>query len=403
MPLAFENSHSDGTPFDCENSHSDGTPFDCENSHSDGTQLRRLYIKLSLRNGGLVGLALGLGAWLPQAITLSTAHVRLVYPPLILGLLALLLLGSLAGWLTARRDSGLWSGLVWFLAGGLMTWTIGHLPYEGYNLAVWLIDRRFWGLPIYPFDPAAQARLMMVGFFTVILLTILGLLQDYRLQSVRLETEAGGRMSSRAWFLLLLPLPLVFGVGLIADNLINSPARVAHQLVHKTIRTGRTYSGDLFELGLEQGINYNAISGVRDQLSANYSSFSGEVSLGRANMVIIVTHFDNDAWINCRVTANQLFHCSDASLPYRLGFPALLATGETPEDCRQCTIKISDEQRDWFLARGENWSGLPHVTRLAQWGSYVLMKAQSSTNDFGVECLFRGISPVTLDHCREMN
>ncbi|MCP4518128.1 MAG: hypothetical protein GY824_23215, partial [Delftia sp.] len=236
---------------------------------------------------------------------------------MVLGLPALLLLGGLAGWLAAWRDNGPWGGLVWFLAAGFMTWTIGHLPYEGRSLAVWLIDRRFWGLPIYSFDPAAQARLMMVGFFVVLLLTVLGLLQDYRLQSVRLET--GGRMSSRAWFLLPLPLPLVFGVGLIADNLIHSPARAAHRLVHKAIRVGRTYSGDLFAFGLEQGVNYNAISGVRDQLSADYSSFTGEVSLGTANMVIVVTHFDNDAWINCRVTANQLFHCSDASPPYRLG------------------------------------------------------------------------------------
>jgi hypothetical protein len=183
---------------------------------------------------------------------------------------------------------------------------------------------------------------------------------------------------------------------------MNSPARVAHQLVHKAIRVGRTYPGDLFELGLEKGVNYNAIAGVRDQMSANYSSFIGEVNLGAANTVIVVTHFDNDAWINCRVTANQLFHCYDASLPYRLGFPALLTTGETPEDCRQCTIQVSDEQRDWLLAQSKNWSDLPHVTRLAQWGSYVLMEAQSPTNEFGVECLFRGISPVTLDHCREI-
>lgn len=367
-----------------------------------GIQLRRLYAKLGLWNGWLIGLALAVGAWMPQAVTLSTAHVQLVYPSLILGLLALLSLGGLAGWLAAWRDSGLWGGLVWFLVAGCMTWTIGHLLYEGRSLIVWLANRRFWGLPIYPFSPAAQARLMMAGFFIVLLLTILGLLQHYRLESVRSETEADGRMSSRAWFLLVLPLPLVFGAGLIADNLMNSPVRVAHRLVHKAIHISRTYPGDLFELGLEKGINYSAISGVRDQMSANYSSFIGEVNLGTANTVIVVTHFDNDAWINCRVTANQLFHCYDASPPYRLGFPALLATGETPEDCRQCTVQVSDAQRDWLLAQSKNWSDLPHVTRLAQWGSYVLMEAQSPTDGSGVECLFRGISPVTLDHCREI-
>ncbi len=365
-------------------------------------QLQQLYVKLGVRNGWLIGLALALGAWTPQAMTLSTAHARLVYPPLILGLLALLSLGSLAGWLAAKRSSGLWGGLVWLLAAVLMTWTVGHLPYEGHSLTVWLIDRRFWGLPIYSFSPAAQARLMMVGFFIVLLLTILGLLQDYRLQSVRSETESGGRMNSQAWFLLILPLPLVFAVGLVADNLMNSPTRVAHRLVDQAIQIGRTYPGDLFELGMENGINYNAVSGVRDQMSANYSSFIGEVNMGAANTVIVVTHFDNDTWINCRVTADQLFHCYDASLPYQVGFPALLVTGETPEDCRQCTVKVSDEQRNWLLAQSKNWHDSPRVTRLAQWGSYVLMEARSPTDGSGVECLFRDISPVTLDHCREI-
>lgn len=364
-------------------------------------QLRRLYVRLGSRNGWLVGLALALGAWTPQAVALSAAHVRLVYPSLILGTLVLMSLGGLAGWLAARRGSGPWGGLVWFLAAGLMTWTIGHLPYEGQSLIAWLADRRFWGLPIYPFTPAAQARLMMVGFFIVLSLTILGLLQDYRLESIRSEIGADGRLGSRAWFLLVLPLPLVFGAGLIADNLMNSPTRVAHQLVHKAIRIGRTYPGDLFQLGLETGINYNAISGVRDQLSANYSSFTGEVNLGAANTVVVVTHFDNGAWINCRVTANQLLHCYDASPPYRLGFPALLATGETPQDCRRCTVQVNDEQRDWLLAQSANWEDSPYVTRLAQWGSYVLMQARSPTDGFAVECLFHGISPVRLDHCRE--
>jgi len=364
-------------------------------------QLRRLSLKLGLRNGLLIGLALALGAWAPEAIALSTAHVRLVYPSLILGLAALMLLGGLGGWLAAWRGSASWGGLVWFLSAGLMTWAIGHVPYEGSSLIAWLADRRFWGLSIFPFSSAAQARLMMAGFFVVLLLAVLGLLQGYRLDGVASETDADGHMGGRAWFGLVLPVPLVFGAGLIADNLINSPLRVAPQLVHEAIRTGRTYPGDLFELSLERGVNYNAIAGVRDQMSASYSLNLGQVDLGTANSIVVVAHFDNAAWINCRVTADQLFHCYDASPPYRQGFLALLATGETPEDCRECTVKVSDEQRAWLLERGKSFAGLPHVTRLAQWGSYVWMRAESPAKDYAVDCLFRGISPVRLDHCRE--
>jgi hypothetical protein len=364
-------------------------------------QTRRLSLRLGLRNGLLIGLALALGAWALDAILLSTSHVRLFYPSLLLGCLALLLLGGLGGWLVAWSGSAFAGGLIWLLVAGLMTLVVGHVPYEGRSLTVWLADRRSWGLPIYPFSPDAQARLVMAGFFVVLLLVILGFLQNYRLESTGLEVDANGRMSARAWFLLVLPLPLVLGVGLLANNFVNSPLRVAPQLVHEAIRTGRTYPGDLFELS-QRGINYNAISGVRDQMSASYSLSIGSVDLGVASTIFVVADFDNGAWINCRVVADQLSHCYDASPPYQQGFSALLTTGETPEDCPRCTVKVNDEQRAWLLARGENFAGLPLLTRLAQWGSYVLMRAESPDSDYAVECLFKGISPVRLERCQEV-
>ena len=365
-------------------------------------QLRRLSLRLGWRNGLLIGLALALGAWALDAISLGPSHVRLLYPTLLLGCLVLLLLGALGGWLAALLGHALAGVVAWALAAVLMTWTIGHLPYEGRSLIAWLADRRFWGLPVFPFSDSAQIRLMMAGFFVVFLLTILGLLQDYRLEGIRSEVNADGRLDSRAWFLLSLPLPLVLGVGLIADNLINSPLRVPPRLVHEAIRTGRTYPGDLFELSLERGVNYNAIAGVRNQMSADYSLSIGSVDLGAANTIFVVAHFDNGAWINCRVVAGQLSFCYDASPPYQRGFPALLTTGETPEGCPSCYIGVSDGQRAWLVARGENFAGSPRVSRLAQQGSYVLMRAESPGGGYALECLFHGISPVRLERCQEV-
>jgi hypothetical protein len=359
----------------------------------------RLTRRLGLRNGLLIGIALALGTWIYQAISLCLAHVQAACVPLLLGFFALTLLGGLAGWLSAWRDSAPQGALVWFLLACAMTWIVGHAPHEGRNLSIWLADRRFWGLPIYSYGPAARARLLMAGFFVVLLLTILGLLQSQRLEGIASETDARGRLGARAWLLLCLPLPFVLVAGLIADDLVNSPERAAVRLVHEAIRTGRTYAGDLFELSLQRGVNYNAVAGVRDLMAGNYSLLVGEATLGAANSFVVVAQFDNDAWIDCRVTAGQLLNCYDASPPYRLGFPALLASGQTPQDCRECSIEASDKQRDWLRAHGESWAGSPRVTRLAQWGSYVLMQALSPTGDDAVECLFSGLSPVTLDRC----
>lgn len=362
---------------------------------------RRLWRRLGLGSGLLIGLALALGTWALDAVALSTAHVRAVYPSLLLGALALTLLGALAGWLASLRDSALWGALVWFVAAGTMVWTVGHLPYEGRSLLVWLADHRFWGLPIYAFSAAARARMLMAAFFVVLCLAILGLLQNYRLEGIAAETDARDRLTLRAWVLMLLPLPIVFAAGLAADSLVNSPERTALSLVHEAIRTGRTYPGDLFELSLKRGVNYNAIAGVRDRMSEHYALSTGEVSLGRANSIVVVADFDNGAWIRCQVTADQLFHCSDASLPYTQGLAALLTTGEMPPDCRACTVKVEDAQRAWLLAQHQRWLDEPRISRQAQWGSHVLMRAESPAGDHAVECLFRGLSPVLLVGCWE--
>jgi len=365
-------------------------------------QMQRLFLRLGLRNGLLIGLALALGAWAPDAILLGVSHVRLLYPSLLLGCLALVLLGGLGGWLAALLGRAFAGGVTWLVVAGLMSWTIGHLPYEGRSLTVWLADHRSWGLPIYPFSSPAQLRLVMAAFFIVLLLVILGLLQNYRLEGISSETDRDGRMSGRGWFLLALPLPLVLGVGLIANVLVNSPVRVAPQLVYEAIRTGRTYSGDLFELSLERGVNYNAIAGVRDLMSAHYSLSIGEVELGAANTIFVVADFDTGAWINCRVVGEQLSHCYDASPPYQRGFAALLTIGQTPEDCPECAVKVSDEQRAWLLARSENLAGSPRLTRLAQWGRFVLMRAESPGGDYALECLFKGLGLVRLERCWEV-
>ncbi len=367
---------------------------------SRDTQARRLSLRLGLWNGFLIGLALALGTWGVEAVALMGVPLQLLYARLLLGCLMLLLLGGLGGWLAAMFEGALAGGLVWFGVAILIVLTIGHLPYEGHSAVVWLTDPRFWGVSILPFSPPAQVRLLMAGFFVVILLLVLGLIQDLRLEMIRAEINAESRLDSRAWFLLALPLPLVLGVGLIADNLVNQPLRVAPQLVHEAIRTGRTYSGDLFKLSVERSLNYNAIAGVRSQMSEHYTLQIGEAELGAVQTVFVVAHFDNGAWINCRVVADQLSHCYDAIPPYQRGFAALIA-GESVEDCPECFIRVSAPQREWFAARRDRFARSPVITRLAQWGSYVLSRAESPDGGYAIECLFHGISPVKLELCRE--
>jgi hypothetical protein len=354
-------------------------------------------LKLGLGYGLLIGFALALGAWALEIVSLAGLPVRLRYLPLLPGLLALLVLGGLAGLLTARSRSSIGGLIIWAVAAFLMNWVIGHTPYEGYNFAVWLADRRFWGLPVRPFQEGAEARLWLSSFFIVLLLAIMGLLQDYRLEGFGRRLSARGRLETGAWITLLLPLPLVVAAGLVADNFVNRPLRAAPQVVHQAIGTSLAYSGDLFQLSLAEGLNYNALAGFQDDMSASYQLSIGEIDLP-AQTVFVVSHFDNGFWMNCRVAGTALTFCYDASQPYVEGFSTLLTTGEQPEDCPACRFRVTDELKAWLQEHSTNLQQ-PEITRVGQWGNYVLMRAQAPDAGSAIACRFRGTSPIYLEAC----
>ncbi len=358
--------------------------------------------RLGLLNGGLIGLALALGALGPGALVAGGAVAPLWYAGLVSGLIALVVLAGLTGWVTAFLRKTALSLLLWMAAGVGITTVLGHLPYEGNTLMAWLLDRRFWGLPLFPFSPAALARQVMAGFFIFLALAILGLLYLHRLEGIADACTADQRLTARAWLLLLLPLPLLFGVGLIADNLAYQPVRRALGLTDQVIRTARTYDGDLFALSIERGVNYNAAAAVRHLLSPSYTLSIGEIELGAAGTVFVVAHFDNGAWVNCRIVADQVSFCWDASPAYLRGLPALLA-GQTVADCPECTVAVDAAARTSLEAQQARFAEPPQVHRLAQQGSYVWMRAESLAGDQAVDCLLQGITPVRLVECRAVS
>lgn len=369
----------------------------------DETTEHRTIWRLGLLNGALIGLVLALGAWLPQALAWLRLPMQAPLLVLLPGILTLVLLGAGAGWLAARAGKALLGAIIWCLASVAMVWTLGHLPYEGQNTIIGALDGNFRGLSIYPFSPAAQVRMLLAGFFIVLVLTILGLVQGYRLEMIRGEITPGAGLTGNGWFLVLLPLPFVLALGIVADNLVNRPYRIAPQMVNEVIDTGRSFEGSLFDLSRETGVNYNAIAGLREQMSAGYTLQITAADLASQSLTA-TAHFDNGAWIDCRVILDpkQVASCYDAHLPYVDGFSRLL-TGASFDDCRGCFVKVSDEERRWLADHQQGWQGAPVISLLGQWGNYVWMQASAPGGDFGVKCLFQGLSPVTLVKCQELS
>ncbi len=359
------------------------------------------YRKLSLVNGLLIGAALALGSWGLEAIRLIGLPVENAYTSLILCSLALLALCGFTGWLTGRLAIAWLTVILWLLASIVSALIIGYQPYIGRTTAEWLADTRSWGLPIYTSQTITSSGLILGGLAIIITLTILALLQSYRLEQAVNELGENGRISARSWFALLLPMPFVALVALFSSSLQINPAAAAASAVYRGIEVARTTEGDLFQLGLEQGVNYGALNAVRDQLTEDYSLRVGEINPD-TSQTFILADFDSGAWINCRTINDQLSFCYDAEPPYTIGLASLIAGETPPEDCRGCEIQTDEEWAAWLQERASRLGPDPQIERLAQWGGFVLVEISSTDGDYAVECLFDKMSPVQLDHCQEV-
>ncbi|MCI0394654.1 MAG: hypothetical protein L0332_11065 [Chloroflexi bacterium] len=368
---------------------------------SEEQRQRVFYRRLGLLNGLALGLAIVLGVWGPQLAALSGIPAASAYASVIVAATLIFLLAGLIGWLTARIARGWITFLLWLATAAVIVVIIGYQPNQLRTLAIWLSDRRFWGLPIYPFLGGSVVALILAGFLMLLTLATLAILQDYRLEGIYSSLKSQKRPGCVTWFLLLLPLPLVVLAAYVTGNIVSgSYSSRTLWLVNEVIQTGRTYEGDLFALSRAEGINYDAIHGVRDQLEGNYTLFIGSVELETATTFVVV-HFDSGSWINCRVVNEQLSFCYDASLPYTIGLASLISGEPVPEDCRGCVPRVSDEWRAWLQERGGRFAGPPQVRRVTQQDSYVLMEAASTTGDYKLFCWFNGLTVVRIESCGE--
>jgi hypothetical protein len=318
---------------------------------------------------------------------------------------ALLAYTTAIGWLTARINRTPLTALFWFLSACVATLAIGYAPYSGGTVAVWISDPRFMGLPIFPFPfETAHATLAIIlgGILVMVSLTVLGLLQDSRLEGMAGEMGETPRWSRGAVIRLLLPVPLIALIAYLANNAIGGASWRDLAVVDHAVTVVTDYDGDLFALAQQRGTNYNALRGVRDMLSPGYSLATVQAQVSDVNPLrTVAVHFDNGSWIHCQFLAETLNFCYDAAPPFTTGFAARITGAPVAEDCRNCEARINEEWAGWLRERAGRFGGDPQIERLAQWGNYTLMEARSADGDYAITCRFIGARPVTIEECWE--
>lgn len=374
-------------------------PFSVDFSADDAPKQPR-YRRLSTLNGLLIGLAIGLGAWGVEALRIARLPVASYLPTLLLGIGLVVLLCGFVGWLTGRVAMTPFTVVMWAITAVISMLILGYLPYYGRTFATWLLDSRFWGRVVFPYTLEGRPAGMILGGLLIILaLTVLAFLQNYRMESVSSETDASGRLNSRGWLSLLLPLPVVFVVSMITQGVMANPAVAAIEVVNRAVSVAREYEGDLRLLDAGDGISYAALAQVHDQLRGDFT-----LSLVDANplnsTVIVGVDFSDGAWIYCRVINDQLSFCSDATPAYTVGLRSLLTGEPLPEECRGCALQADDAAAAWLVERRGRWGSDPTIERAAQQGSHVLMRITG--DDLVAECWIEGMTPTRLTSCVEV-
>lgn len=364
---------------------------------------QRILIWLGALNGLGTGLALSLGIWGAEIVRLANLPVVRPFGGIIVSGAILLLVSLLVGWLTAGLRKAPITVLAWGSTAVFTTLLIENTPTTMQTLSIWLADSRFWGLPLYPVPTnTSLTASVLSGIFLILAMFLLALFQETRLLSLGREFLGNKYPSLIAWLRFMVPLVMVAGVGALTSTLFSNPYGSSLNIVNQTIQVTRTYPGDLFALGLEDGISYAAINAVRDQLDGPYMLSVSTLDLETGTVIVMAT-FDNGAWIKCRLVYAQLSFCEDASPPYTTGLAHLLAGTPLPEDCVGCLPRVSPELSVWLSARQSQFSEPLIITRQAAEGSFVLMRAATVDGRDAIECWFSGQPQVKIDRCAEQS
>ena len=373
-------------------------PFELDLSATERHTLPA-YRRLGLLNGLLIGLALGLGAWGLEIIRVARLPLPLAVPALLFGVLLMTLLGGFVGWLSARIANTAVTAVLWLGAGLVAQLLLGYAPFFGRSVVVWFADPRFWGRQVFPNTLGGTTTgLILGGLLIFLVLGALALLQNYRLEGMVAETGRRGLPGGRAWWALLLPLPIVFLASLATSSVISNPAASAAEITHRAILQAQPIEGDLRDVPGVGNTGLLSLRPVQDRIDGPFTL--GIAGVDAATSTVIVTaDFDNGAWINCRVINGQLTFCYDAEPPFTTGLVSLVTGQPLPAECPGCTLQTTDAAAAWLTERRAQFGAQPTAERLAQWGNTVLMRVEGDA--LTAECWIEGVSPAVLTECGE--
>jgi|GEM_PF-272460 len=340
--------------------------------------------------GLVAGLALSIGMWGLDAYLLSQAHVGWAWLKLLIGAPFLLLVSAIAGWLTARFDSGLIGAIIWLLASLVMVWFASHVPFQGLSLLIGCLKPDLAGLDIYPFVESARARMSFLYIVVGVLMAIGG---GFEMFFVEAATRASS-WSSRLLNLLICML-IFIPVGLTVDNLINASLRAPLVSLNDLIQFGLQAEVTPVSIQEKRAMGLSSIASFGSRIHQSYSLYLGTYDPQSFSDSSIYVDF-NGEWGVCFAYGDRIMFCQLSKDRYIQRFACLAAS----EFTSGCEVRATEEIKDQVRKLAAQLAGEPaKFGVLSQAGSAVLLVEETSQGE-QFQCVFRETGDVVLDSCR---
>ena len=360
----------------------------------DSSEFRLTMLREKRRNGilfGMVaGLALSIGIWGMDAFILYQAHAGWAWLKFLIGTPFLLLVGGLAGWVTARYDNGMVGALTWLLTSLVVVWIASHVPFQALSWVVGVLKPDFAGLDIYPFVENVRGRMNFLYIVVGILMALGGGFEMFIVEAVTRASTWFAR-----FFNLLACMMIFLPVGLAVDNLMNATLREPMVAVNDVIQNGLKAETTPFTIQEKRDMGLSAIRPFGDLIHRPYRLYLGKYDPEDIAETSINVDFDG-VWATCFAIGNRTFFCQLSRDRYVKRFACLAAT----DFQSNCDVHATPEILAESKALADQLKGEPlNFGVLSQGGSAILLIEETSQGE-QLQCIFRETGDIVLDSCR---
>ena len=264
-------------------------------------------ISAKYRYGAWFGLFLGLGfavfTWGIDSYILSIHNGLLPWVKFIVGAVICMVIGAIAGWLSARANRPFYSVLIWLVAGSAFAWLTVNLPLLILPKTIVILEPQTTGLLHYTYYADFGRRILVAYVWLGIFITMAGLLQIPMSDSAVFSTSFFGKLGP-----ILVSIILMAIAGTIVDNgMVNQSLRDATVAIDNTVQFIVNNRGKEVDLAEARRMHAGALRAINDSVTSEYKLIVSDYD-SQLGEVKILVKFDRD-WAECKVFYNQPILC----------------------------------------------------------------------------------------------